>query len=63
VLRGFAAAAPKATVLAGEDDILQYDPVTRLFAVVVKPDAATPVDRSSGDPVRRITVVLETGTK
>jgi hypothetical protein len=61
VLQGFAAAAPTAAVLAGEDDNLQYDPVTRRFTIVVKPDAATPVDRSGRDPVRRMTVVLLTG--
>jgi hypothetical protein len=63
VLHGFAAAAPKASVLAGEDDNLQYDPVTRHFAILVKPDATGAADRSGADPIRRITVVLETQTK
>ncbi len=61
VLQGFAAAAPKATLLAGEDDDLQYNPATRRFTILVKPDANTPLDRSSADPVRHITLVLETG--
>jgi hypothetical protein len=63
VLQGFADAAPKATVLAGEDDSLQYDPATRRFTVLVKPDASTAVDQSGVDPVRRMTLVLETQTK
>jgi hypothetical protein len=63
VLHGYAASAPKATVLAGDDDAVQYDPVTRYFTVVVKVDAAAPVDKSSGDPVRKMTVILETQTK
>ncbi len=61
VLQGFAAAAPTAAVLTGEDDPLQYDPGTQRFTIVVRPDPASPVDRSSADPVRRITVVLATG--
>jgi len=63
VLHGYAASAPKATVLAGEDDEVQYDPVTRYFTVVIKVDAAAPVDKSSGDPVRKMTVILETQAK
>lgn len=63
VLHGYAAAAPRATVLAGTDDAVQYDPATRHFTVVVKVDPAAPVDRSSGDPVRKMTVILETPAK
>jgi hypothetical protein len=63
VLHGYAASVPKATVLAGEDDDVQYDPVTRHFTVIVKIDATDPVDKSSGDPVRKMTVILETQTK
>jgi len=63
VLHGYSTSAPKATVLAGEDDDVQYDPVTHHFTVVVKSDRAAPVDTSSGDPVRRLTVILETKPK
>ena len=61
VLHGYATSAPKATVLAGENDNVQYDPVTRHFTVEVKPDTTAPVDKSAGDPVRKMTVILETG--
>jgi hypothetical protein len=63
VLHGYAASAPKATVLAGEDDDVQYDPVTHHFTVVVTVDTNAPVDKSSGDPVRKMTVILETTAK
>ena len=63
VLHGYALSAPKATVLAGEDDDIQYDPVTRHFTVVINVDTNAPVDKSSSDPVRKMTVILETQTK
>lgn len=63
VLHGYAPSAPKATVLAGEDDDVQYDPVTRHFTVVINVDTNAPVDKSSSDPVRKMTVILETQTK
>jgi hypothetical protein len=63
VLHGYSASAPKATVLAGEDDDVQYDSATHHFLVVVKPDATSPVEKSSGDPVRKMTVILEINTK
>jgi len=63
VLHGYAASAPKASVLAGDDDDVQYDPVSRYFSVVVKVNAAAPVDKSSADPVRKMTVILETHPK
>jgi hypothetical protein len=59
VLHGYAAAAPKVTVLAGQDDGVQYNPATHYFTVKIKSDAAAPVDHSGGDPVRRATVILE----
>jgi hypothetical protein len=59
VLHGFATAEPKATVLAGLDDAVQFNPATHYFTVVIKPEANTPVDKSSGDPVHHVTVVLE----
>jgi hypothetical protein len=63
VLHGYAAAAPKATVLAGEDDDVQYDPVTGYFTVVIKMNSDSPLDKSSVDPVRKMTVILETHPK
>jgi hypothetical protein len=60
VLHGYSASAPKATVLAGEDDDVQYDPVTHHFTVLVKVDAAAPIEKISDDPVRKMTVILET---
>lgn len=63
VLHGYAAAAPKATVLAGVDDALQYDPATGHFTIEVKADSVTPIDNSSGDSVRQLTVVFETPAK
>jgi len=53
VLHGFAADPPEA-------DNVQYDPITRHFTIVVKSDDSIPVDESTGDPVRRITIVLKT---
>lgn len=63
VLHGYAKSAPKATVLAGEDDDVQYDSVTGHFTVEIKPDIKAPVDKSSGDPIRQVTVMLVTQTK
>jgi hypothetical protein len=60
VLHGYSATAPKATITAGVDDPLQYDSATGHFSIEVKADSASPVDKSSGDPVRRVAVVLET---
>ena len=63
VLHGYASSSPKATVLAGVDGNLQYDPTTHHFTVVINSDSSTPIDKSSGDPIRKITVILETQTK
>lgn len=60
VLHGYAAAEPKVTVLAGEDDAVQYDPATKHFTVEVKPEAGVSPDGSGADPIRRMTVVLGT---
>jgi len=62
-LHGYADAEPKLTILSGMDDPVQYDPVTHYFTVEVKPDATAAVDRSAADPVRRVTVLLETPLK
>ena len=63
VLHGYAAAAPAVSVLAGKSGAVQYDPATRYFTVAVNVDAAAPTDKSSGDPVRKMTVILETPAK
>jgi hypothetical protein len=62
-LHGYAESAPKLTIISGLDDPVQYDPATHYFTVEVKPDPTTPVDRSAADPVRRVTVLLETPLK
>jgi hypothetical protein len=62
-LHGYADSAPKLTIISGVDDPVQYDGKTHYFTVEVKPDASTPVDRTSADPVRRVTVLLETQPK
>ena len=62
-LHGYADAEPKATVVSGLDDPVKYDPATHYFTVEVQADATAPTDKFSGDPVRRITVVLETKVK
>jgi len=62
-LHGYAESAPKLTIISGVDDPVVYDPATHYFTVEVKPDPAAPVDQSSGDPVRRVMVMLETQPK
>jgi hypothetical protein len=60
VLHGYAAVAPKVTVLSGRGNAVQYDSGTGHFTVEIKSDANAPVDKSTRDPVRRMTVVLQT---
>ena len=62
-LHGYSETAPKATVISGLDDDVQYNPATHYFKVLVKADEGAPIDKSSGDPVRRLTVVLDTQPK
>jgi hypothetical protein len=59
-LHGFANAAPRVTVLAGEDDPVQYDSTTHYFQVEVRADTRTKPDDSAADPIWRLTVALET---
>lgn len=59
-LHGFAMVAPTARVLSGLDDAVQYNQATHYFTVTVSPDGTVPVDKSGEDPVRQVTVVLET---
>jgi hypothetical protein len=58
-LHGYASAKPTVTVLAAEDDDVQYDPATHYFTVVIKSDASAPISRSGGDSVRQAKVILE----
>jgi hypothetical protein len=61
VLHGYSAAAPRASVSGGVSDPLQYDSAAGHFSIEVRADTTTPVDKSSGDPVRQVTVVFQTG--
>ncbi|MDB6017190.1 MAG: hypothetical protein JWR19_1679 [Pedosphaera sp.] len=63
MLHGYASVVPKVMALAGQDDKVQYNPDTHYFTVKVKSDLAAPTDNATGDPVRLLTVVLETRTK
>ena len=61
ILHGYAAIKPKITVISGLDDPVQYDPASHYFRIEVKPAAGdAPVSDSSGNPVRQLTVVLDT---
>ena len=59
-LHGYSEKPPRVTVLAGEDDPLKYDPISHYFQVEVHADTHSPLDHSGADPVRRLTVALET---
>jgi hypothetical protein len=58
-LHGFAAAKPKVQVETGRAGKVRYDDATRHFSVEIKPGRKTPTDRSTGDPVRQVTVIFE----
>ena len=62
-LHGFAASAPKVSVVSGADDDVQYDPATHYFFVKINGDTNAPLERSAADPVHQMTVVLETQPK
>jgi hypothetical protein len=59
-LHGYAAVDPAVRVISGSYESVQYDPATHYFTIAVKPDATAPVEKSGGDPVRHLTVVLRT---
>jgi hypothetical protein len=59
-LHGYADAEPKVTILSGVDDPVRYDAKTHHFTVEVKADETAPLEKISGDSVRRVTVLLET---
>jgi hypothetical protein len=59
-LHGYAEIAPTVSVEAGQAGAVQFDAATKHFSVEVKPDANTPAENSTGDPIRRATVILKT---
>ena len=63
VLHGYASSRPKATVVYGEDDDVQYDPVTHYFTVMIKADRTVPAEKTNGDAIRNVTVILDTQAK
>ena len=58
-LHGFAAAKPKVQVESGRAGTVRYDAKTWHFSVEIKPGRKIPTDRSTGDPVRQVTVIFE----
>jgi hypothetical protein len=63
VLHGYAATAPRATVVPGAEKPVNYDPATHYFTVEVQTDDTAHADKSAMDHVRQFTVVLETLSK
>ena len=57
-LHGYAAVPPRINVGNGRAGEVQYDSGTHYFSVEIKPDAGSPTDSSTGDPVRRVTVTI-----
>jgi hypothetical protein len=62
ILHGYAVSAPEVVAQSGEAGAVQYDPATQHFTVELKPDLTSPIDDPAGDPVRHMTVELETRT-
>ncbi len=62
-LHGYADAMPKVSASFGQVGTIEYDVATRHFLVEVKPDLAVPVEKSGGDPVRRVSLVFVTNPK
>lgn len=63
VLHGYSAVEPKATVSSGEGGTLQYDAATGHFSIDVKASPEATLDKSTGDPVRRVSVNFQTPIK
>ncbi|HLX69585.1 MAG TPA: hypothetical protein VKV04_08155, partial [Verrucomicrobiae bacterium] len=63
VLHGFSTIEPKASVSAGEGGAIKYDATTGHFSIEVKVGPTTPLNNSTGDPVRRVIVTFETPAK
>ena len=62
ILHGYADGAPKVTALSGKAGAVQYDAATQHFTVELKPDVTLPTGEFIGDPVHKMTAVLETWT-
>ncbi|HEY1661777.1 MAG TPA: hypothetical protein VGI03_05105 [Verrucomicrobiae bacterium] len=62
-LHGFASVAPKVSVISGADDDVQYNPATHYFFVKINTDTNASLDKSGADPVRQMTVELQTQAK
>jgi hypothetical protein len=58
-LHGFAAAMPKVRVKSGRAGSVRYDAATGHFNAEIKPDPKAATNRSTGDPVRQVTVVFK----
>ena len=58
LLHGYAPFAPKAVAASGEITSLRYDTATQHFELEARPDPASPLDRTTGEPVRQMTVSL-----
>jgi hypothetical protein len=58
-LHGFAPTKPKVRVESGRAGSVRYDAKTGHFSVEIKPGPKARTDRSTGDPVRQVTVVFE----
>lgn len=63
VLHGYSAVEPRASASGGEGGAMQYDSATGHFSIEVKASPTAPLDKSTGDPVRRVTVTFETSAK
>jgi hypothetical protein len=63
VLHGYASSAPQATATGGEIGTVQFDSATGHFTVMIKVNGAASADSGSGDPVRKMTVILEMSKK
>jgi hypothetical protein len=59
-LAGFAKIEPKVSVESGQAGAVEFDPTTGHFSVKVNCDQGAPTDNSSVDPIRQVTVTLNT---
>ncbi len=62
-LHGYASTAPNVIVGSGSGGPVAFDSVRHYFSVEVSADQTAPLDQSTADPVRHLTIVLETSAK
>lgn len=62
-LHGYSAIAPQITAQNGKLGPVSYDSTRQYFTVELQVDRASPMDTTSGDPVRRMTVVMTIPSK